>query len=183
MRVPLRRFSFLAILSGLAWTSPAAHAQCLPLQLLTTGLATGQQLTPEMLSASLPASEWEMHKPPTGATYWAYKGAAEASATPTPSDTRLELRRTNQQTQFDVVYKTPRKECFNDLRADLRRAKLKAEPVTCVQCEAERFTAPTYTVTIFNQQESFSQGKAPYPFVVVVHSLTGAGSGPVPAAN
>jgi hypothetical protein len=167
------------MLGGLAWTSPAAHAQCLPLQLLTTGLADGQQLTPQVLSASLPASEWEMHKPPTGATYWTYGGAA-APATP---DTRLELRRTNQQTQFDVVYKTPRKECFNDLRADLRRAKLKAEPVTCMQCEAERFTAPTYTVTIFNQQESFNQGKAPYPFVVVVHSLTGATSGTVPASN
>jgi hypothetical protein len=180
MLVPLRCFSFLVIIGGLACASHAAQAQCLPLQLLTTGLADGQQLTPQMLSASLPASEWEMHKPPTGATYWAYSGAAEASPTP---DTRLELRRTNQQTQFDVVYKTPRKACFNDLRADLRRAKLKAESVTCVQCEAERFTAPTYTVTIFNQQESFGQGKAPYPFVVVVHSLTGAASGTVPASN
>lgn len=180
MRVPLRRFSFFLLLSGLAW-SQAAHAQCLPLQVLTTGLAEGQPLTPQLLTASLPTSEWEMHKPPTGATYWAFKD--EASPTPATPDTRLELRRTNQQTQFDVVYKTPRKECFNDLRADLRRAKLKAEPVTCVQCEAERFTAPTYTVTIFNQQESFGQGKAPYPFVVVVHSLAGAASGPVPAAN
>jgi len=183
MPLPLRRFSFLAAFGGLAWSSPAVHAQCLPLQLLTTGLATGQQLTPQMLSASLPTSEWEMHKPPTGATYWAYSGAAEPSATTTTPDTRLELRRTNQQTQADVVYKTPRKECFNDLRADLRRAKLKAEPVTCVQCEAERFTAPTYTVTLFNQQESFSQGKVPYPFVVVVHALTAGASVPVPAAN
>ncbi|GAB3634838.1 hypothetical protein GCM10027422_04280 [Hymenobacter arcticus] len=181
MRVPVRRYSFLVLLSGLAW-SRAAQAQCLPLQLLTTGLAEGQPLTSQVLSASLPASEWEMHKPPTGATYWSFKGG-ETSPTPATPDTRLELRRSNQQTQFDVVLKTPRKECFNSLRAELRRAKLKAEPVTCVQCEAERFTAATYTVTVFNQQESFGQGKAPYPFVVVVHALTGAASGPVPAAN
>jgi hypothetical protein len=183
MTKSLPRFSFLALLGGLAWSSPAAHAQCLPLQLLTTGLASGQPLTPQVLGASLPASEWQLHKPATGAAYWAFSGETEASATPTPPDTRLELRRTNQQTQPDVVYKTPRKECFNDLRAELRRAKLKAEPVTCVQCEAERFTAPTYTVTIFNQQESFNQGKAPYPFVVVVHPLGGATGSPVPAAN
>jgi hypothetical protein len=179
MRVSLPRFSCLALLGGLAWNSPAVHAQCLPLQLLTAGLATGQPLTPQALSASLPASEWQLHKPPSGAAYWAFSGEAAAGA----PDTRLELRHTNQQAQPDVVYKTPRKECFNDLRAELRRAKLKAEPVTCVQCEAERFTAPTYTVTIFNQQESFGQGKAPYPFVVVVHPLAGAASSPVPAAN
>lgn len=183
MRIPLRRFSFLALLGGLAWSSQAAHAQCLPLQLLTTGLASGQPLTPQVLSASLPASEWQLHKPPTGAAYWAFSGEAEAGAPPAAPDTRLELRRTNQQTQPDLVYKTPRKACFNDLRAELRRAKLKAEPVTCVQCEAERFTAPTYTVTLFNQQESFGQGKAPYPFVVVVHPLAGGTSSPVPAAN
>ncbi|RZK25804.1 MAG: hypothetical protein EOO63_15540 [Hymenobacter sp.] len=181
MRVPLHRFSFLLLLSGLAW-SRAAHAQCLPLPLLTTGLAEGQPLTPQVLGASLPASEWEMHKPPTGATYWLFRGSETGRALTTP-DTRLELRRSNQQTQYDVVLKTPRKECFNDLRAALRRDKLKAEPVTCVQCEAERFTTPTYTVTTFNQQESFSQGKVPYPFVVVVHPLTGATSSPTPAAN
>jgi hypothetical protein len=183
MSISLPRLSFVALLGGLAWSSPAAHAQCLPLQSLTNGLASGQPLTPQVLSASLPTSEWQLHKPPTGAAYWTYIGVAVASVTPAPPDTRLELRRTNQQAQPDVVYKTPRKECFNELRADLRRAKLKAEPVTCVQCEAERFTAPTYTVTIFNQQESFGQGKAPYPFVVVVHPLAGGASGPVPPAN
>ena len=181
MKLPLHHFSLLALLGGLAG-SQAAHAQCLPLQLLTSGLAEGQPLTPQTLGASLPASEWQLHKPPTGAAYWAFSGGADASATTTP-ETRLELRRTNQQAQADVVYKTPRKECFNDLRAELRRAKLKAEPVTCVQCEAERFTAATYTVTVFNQQESFSQGKAPYPFVVVVHPLGETGSSAVPASN
>ncbi|MDJ0364125.1 hypothetical protein QMK33_03100 [Hymenobacter sp. H14-R3] len=150
----------------------------MPLQTLTKDLAEGH-LTPQTLGASLPTSEWELHQPPTGAVYWAFSAPANPGATPAAPDTRLELRRSNQQAQFDVVYKTPRKACVSELRSELRRAKLKAEPVTCLQCEGERFTAPTYTVTIYSQQENFNQGKAPYPFVVVVHSLAG---GP-PAAN
>lgn len=178
MKVTLPHFGFLALLGGLA-SHPAAHAQCLPLQLLTAGLAEGQSPTPQSLGADLPSSEWQLHKPPTGTAYWVFTGGADASATTTP-ETRLELRHTNQQTQADVVYKTPSKECFNDLRAELRRAKFKAEPVTCVQCEAERFTAPNYVATVYNQQENFSQGKAPYPFVVVVHPQNAAAT-PAPA--
>jgi hypothetical protein len=153
-----------------------ARSQCLPLQTLTQDLAAGR-LTPQTMATALPASEWEKHQPPTGAVYWAFSTPAEPATTPATPDTRVELRRSNQQTQYDVVYKTARKTCLNDLRAELRHAKFKAEPVTCVQCEGERFTAPTYTVTIYNQQENFNQGKAPYPFVVVVHALA---DGPVP---
>jgi len=156
-----------------------ARSQCLPLQTLTHDLAAGR-LTPQALGASLPTSEWELHQPPTGTVYWAFVAPAEPSATPTTPATRLELRRSNQQTQYDVVYKTARKNCLSELRTELRRAKLKAEPVTCLQCEGERYTAPTYTVTMYNQQENFAQGKAPYPFVVVVHSLA---AGAAPAAS
>lgn len=151
-----------------------ARSQCLPLQALTQDLAAGR-LTPQTLGSGLPTSEWELHQPPVGPVYWAFIASATTPATP---DTRLELRRSNQQTQYDVVYKTARKTCIGDLRADLRRAKLKAEPVTCVQCEGERFIGPTYTVTLYNQQKNFDQGKAPYPFVVVVHALA---AGPAPA--
>jgi hypothetical protein len=115
--------------------------------------------------------------------YWAFIAPTEESATPATPDTRLELRRSNQQAQYDVVYKTPRKACINDLRAELRRAKLKAAPVTCVQCQGERFTAPTYTVTIYNQQEYFNQGKAPYPYVLVVHSLAAGPALAIPPSN
>ena len=147
-----------------------AHSQCLPLQALTQDLAAGR-LTLQTMATALPDSEWAKHQPPTGAPYWAF---VETATTPATPDTRVELRRSNQQTQYDVVFKTARKTCLNDLRAELRRAKFKAEPVTCVDCEAARFAAPTYTVTIYNQQENFNRGKAPYPFVVVVHSLAAA---------
>lgn len=177
MKVLVHQVGLLLFVGALSVASQAARAQCLPLQLLTNNLAEGQ-VTPQTISASLPASEWEMHKPPTGAVYWTYMGSAEAGAEPAGPDTRVELRRSNQQTQYDVVFKTARKGCLSDLRAELRRAKLKAEPVTCVQCQAERFTAAGYTVTIYNQQESFGQGKAPYPFVLVVHSLAGGPSAP-----
>jgi len=170
------RLTGLLLLGGLTHYWPA-HSQCLPLQTLTQDLAAGR-LTPQTMATALPDSEWEKHQPPTGTVYWAFMAPAEPATTPATPDTRVELRRSNQQTQYDVLYKTGRKTCFNDLRAELRHAKLKAEPVTCVQCEAERFTAPTYTVTIYNQQENFTQGKAPYPFVVVVHPLT---AGPAPA--
>jgi len=144
-------------------------------------LAAGR-LTPQTLGAGLPTSEWELHQPPTGTVYWAFIGLAAPSTAPTTPDTRLELRRSNQQAQYDVVYKTARKNCLSDLRAELRRAKLKAEPVTCLQCEGERYTSPTYTVTMYNQQANFQQGKAPYPFVVVVHSLAaGAAPAAIPA--
>lgn len=170
------RLTGLLFLGGLLSYWPA-RSQCLPLQILTQDLATGR-LTPQLMASALPDSEWEKHQPPTGTVYWVFNAPAEPAATPATPDTRVELRRSNKQAQYDVVYKTPRKACFNDLRAELRRTKLKAEPVTCVQCEAERFTAADYTVTIYNQQENFEQGKAPYPFVVVVHSLA---AGPAPA--
>ena len=174
--IPSVRLTGFLLLGGLLSYWPA-HSQCLPLQTLTQDLATGH-LTPQAMASALPNSEWEKHQPPTGAMYWVFSAPAEPATTPATPDTRVELRRSNQQAQYDVLYKTARKTCFNDLRAELRHAKFKAEPVTCVQCEAERFIAADYTVTIYNQQENFNQGKAPYPFVVVVHSLT---AGPAPA--
>jgi hypothetical protein len=176
MTISLHLAGFLLL--GAMGTHRPAFGQCLPLQTLTKDLAEGR-LTPQTMGAGLPASEWELHQPPAGATYWVFTTPADQAATPASPDTRLELRRSNQQAQYDVVYKTARKGCLSDLRAELRRAKFKAEPVTCVQCEGERFIAPTYTVTIYNQQENFSQGRAPYPFVVVVHAQAGG----APAAN
>lgn len=182
MKVSLRWLSRLAVLGGLAWYSPSARAQCLPLRLLTAGLAQGQAPTIQTVSASLPASEWQMHKTDTGAAYWSFTGETANADAP---ETQLELRRPAQQTQFDLVYKTSRRGCFTDmlgdLRADLQRAQVKAEAVTCIQCEAGRYTAPTYTVTIFDQQENFSRGKSPYPYVIVVHPLIGGA--PAPAAG
>lgn len=71
-----------------------------------------------------------------------------------------------------MVDKTTHKNCIGDLRAGLRHAKLTAEPVTCLQCEAERYTAAIYIATVYNQQQNFDQGKVLYPFVLVVHPLS-----------
>jgi hypothetical protein len=51
---------------------------------------------------------------------------------------------------------------------------MEARPLTCVECEAERFMAATYTVTTYDQQVNFATGKVPYPFVLIVHSLAKA---------
>ena len=158
-----------------------ARGQCLPLLVLTQDVAEGHP-SPDRMRAQLPASEWELHQPTAGGSaYWLYVPAQTADGPAPPKLlTRLELRRTNQDALFDVVYKTTLKPCFQQLRAELRRLHLKAEPVTCQQCEAERFTAPTYVVTLYNQQAGFAAGKAPYPFVLVVHPA-GATSATGPA--
>lgn len=166
VRVRLSQLASIGLLLG----SLSAHSQCLPLQVLTKEVADGH-LSPPNLAPYLPSSEWQFHQPTTGATYWSFIGIEPNAASPNAPETRVELRRNNQQDQYDIVYKTTRKNCFNDLRAELRRAKLKAEPVTCPQCEGERFTAMNYTVTTYNQQEGFAQGKMPYPYVLVIHPV------------
>ena len=168
MKGPLRLFCLL-LLAGLC-RSMAAYSQCLTLQALTQNLQEGR-LTPTTLTASLPEGEWEMHQPASGPVYWSPKAPDPDLAAHPKAETRVELRRSNQQAQYDVLYKTLHKDCINDLRSELRRVKLKPEPVTCLQCEGERYTASAYTITIYNQQENFNQGKAPYPFVLVVHPL------------
>jgi hypothetical protein len=166
VRVRLTHLASVGLLLG----SLSAHSQCLPLQVLTKEVADGH-LSPPNLAPYLPSSEWQLHQPATGAAYWSFIGIEPNATVPTTPETRVELRRSNQQDQYDVVYKTTRKNCFNDLRAELRRAKLKVEPVTCLQCEGERFTGMNYTVTTYNQQEGFAQGKAPYPYVLVIHAV------------
>lgn len=160
---------------ALAFCSPYAHSQCLPLATLTEKMEQGQ-VSPETMKLYLPVGEWEMHAGATaGLTYWTCLIApATADETKAKPETCLELRRPNQQPLYDVVYKTTVKSCFSDLRAELRRAKIKVEPLTCVQCEAELFTAATYTVTTYDQQVNFATGKVPYPFVLIVHSLAKA---------
>jgi hypothetical protein len=166
VRVRLMQFASLGLLLG----SLTAHSQCLPLQVLTKEVADGH-LSPPNLAPYLPSSEWQFHQPATGTAYWSFIGIETNVSAPSTPETRVELRRSNQQDQYDVVYKTTRKNCFNDLRAELRRTKLKAEPVTCLQCEGERFTGMNYTVTTYNQQVGFAQGKTPYPYVLVIHPV------------
>lgn len=163
--------SVCSIILGAALSSLSAHGQCLPLPTLTKELADGH-LSVSTLGTYLPSIEWQLHQPPAGTVYWSFAAPeSNEGGTAANPETRVELRRSNQQDQYDVVYKTAQKKCYNELRAEVRRAKLKVEPVTCVQCEAERFTAPGYTITIYNQQQGFAQGKMPYPYVFVVHSL------------
>jgi hypothetical protein len=163
--------SVCSIILGTVLGSLAAHGQCLPLQTLTKELADGH-LSVRTLGTYLPSIEWQLHQPSAGTIYWSFVApeSNEGGTTGNP-ETRVELRRSNQQDQYDVVYKTAHKNCYNELRAEVRRAKLKVEPVTCLQCQAERFTAAGYTITIYNQQQGFAQGKMPYPYVFVVHSL------------
>lgn len=166
---------FLGLVGGVL----PARGQCLPLSLLTQATADGQPATVAGIQAQLPAAGWEAH--PAGAvagtSYWLFAEGPSASAGEKALPTRLELRRSNQDLDYDVVYKTTRKDCFGALRAELRRAGLKHEPVTCPQCEAERYSGPNYSVTLYSQAANFAAGKAPYPFVVVMHGSSAADAG------
>lgn len=155
-----------ATLLALAATA-SARGQCLPWPALLHDAADGRLAAP-VVKAYAPLGDWELHQTPT-AQYWQYVAPITSDA-PAGAETRLELHRVNQQPQPDVVYKTATKACLIELRSELRHAKLKSEAVTCLECEAERFTGEGFVVTLYNQQALFEQHKASHPFVLVLHS-------------
>jgi len=175
-RVSTSAFLFALALLVLADPRPG-RGQCLPLEVLTAAaVAGGPPAAAASLRAQLPTGDWESSATGTAAPFWQFVPGPDEKSPADALPTRLELRRVNQEPTADVVLKTSRRACLTELRAALRRAGLKPEPVTCPQCVAERFSTPTYSVTLYQQPDNFAAGKAPYPYLVVVHPLA-AGSG------
>lgn len=138
-----------------------AAAQCLPLASFSilTEAPIGGNTPPAVASQVLAFSEWQF-KGPVGNTkelYWT--SAVAAGETP---EFRLSLRPVLQ--RYDVVLKTTVNSCVKQLRSELTSRKIKPEPITCPDCEGQRFTLPEGGTVSF-----YSNMKGAYPLVVVIH--------------
>ena len=140
--------------------APAARAQCIALSdLLAIGADPTAQSSGKVVTDHV-SFEWTF----AGAT----PTAKEASWTFTPSGAsaptaRLLLR--PQRPGQDVLLKTSQASCLRDLRSELKARKLTAKPVTCPNCDAVRYQASDFDVTLYSQM------KGEFPFVVVVHQV------------
>ena len=149
----------------------AAHAQCVSLtDLLAIGAEPTALVSPKSVTDHL-TFEWA-YVGPTATT-------KEASWTFTPEGTATATARMlvrPQRPGQDVLLKTAQASCVRDLRNELKSRKLTPQPVTCPSCEAVRYQAPDFDVTIYSQM------KGEFPFVVVVHQVP-AGMPPAAAAT
>ena len=148
-----------------------AQAQCIALSdLLAIGADPTAQTSGKVVTDHV-ASEWTY----VGAT----PTAKEASWTFTPAGAtaptaRLLVR--PQRPGQDVVLKTTQANCVRDLRSELKSRKLTAQPVTCPSCEAVRYQASDFDVTLYSLM------KGEFPFIVVVHQVP-AGMPPAAAVG
>jgi hypothetical protein len=177
------RWLLTFVVVALGWANcPPLHAQCLPLSLLARSIAAGR-IAPDSVTELLEPSEWVLHR---GANpYWTYRTQGEAETPEDRTEAWVGLRRSNQQPYYDLVYKTTHRACINQIRAELKReAKLKAEPVNCVQCEGERLVGEGYTVTVFLQKEGYSTKRTAFPFVLVLRrNMPGNGNSLLPEVS
>lgn len=158
--------SFILLLAGAI--SQPVWAQSVSLaNLLAIGAEPAALTTPEDVTKHLPI-EWD-YKAPTANSreaFWALP-AAEGLALPVA---RITVRA--QRPGQDVVLKTTDASSVRGLRSELKSKKLTGEPVTCPSCEGVRFKGPDFEATIYSEM------KGDYPFVVVVHQVPAAVSGP-----
>ncbi len=168
-----------------------AWGQCLPVRVLLQAGASGR-FALDSLDTYLPASQWTRHTPQPGSTeelFWTHEvpGTQPVTGTPLLDDAQVSLRRASQkQSQvlgqnadlpsFDILLKTRQRACFGAVRTELRRAGLKPEPVSCVNCVGERFVGSVCTVTLFDQRAGYDKGNSPYPFVISVRRNAGSSS-------
>jgi hypothetical protein len=175
---------WLFFLFALAFSLLRGHllrAQCLPLARLDQGIAAGR-ITPDSLSALLPAQGWTIHRGDT--PYWTFVVPGRVPVDEEQADAWVGLRRSNKQDYYDLVYKTTQRECITELRNELRRrGKLKSEFINCVQCEGERLVGKEYTVTIFNQKAGYATKRTAYPYVLVVRRIAPSGGSTVPQVS
>jgi hypothetical protein len=178
-----QRWLLALMLVALSWANcQPLQAQCLPLSLLARSVAAGH-IAPDSVAELLEPSEWVLHRGPN--PYWTYRTQGEAETPEDRAEAWVGLRHSNQQPYYDLVYKTTHRACLNQIRADLKReAKLKTEPVNCVQCEGERLIGEGYTVTLFLQKEGYSTKRTAFPFVLVLRrTMAGSGSSLLPEVS
>lgn len=168
----MRIFILLAFIGSQFAFASAARAQCVSLSDLLaigsdpTALVSGKVVTDHI------SFEWAYVAPtPTAKeASWVYTPAGASAATG-----RLLVR--PQRPGQDVVLKTSQASCLRDLRGELKARKLTAQPVTCPNCEAVRYQAADFDVTLYSQM------KGEFPNVIVVHQVPAGMPAAAPAAK
>lgn len=177
----LKRFFLFAALAalGLLTAGPAqAQAQGLSLAQL---LALSRSATPDSarsfpaLAHRLPGAEWR-YRGPVGGTrdfYWtSFDPDAGAAELP---DVWLSLRPS--QRTHDVVFKTTVPGYEHQLRRDVAQHQLKAERLSCPDCEAVRYRGTGFVLTLYSRKKPDK-----YPFVAVLRLLPAPGTSAARAA-
>ena len=157
----MRILLFIFLLLWQVVTPSVGLAQCIGLDdLLVIGAEPTALTVPQVVTSRL-SPDWTFSGPTATSreVFWTLP-ATDGGAL---SATRLQMRA--QRPGQDVVLKTTQAACVRQLRAELKSRKLTAQPVTCPSCEAIRYQAPDFEVTIYSQM------KGDYPFVVVVHQV------------
>jgi len=171
--MPLRYWFSTLLLGGALGHAAPTQAQYLPLPVLQRALATNV-IQADSVARLLPATEWAFH--PGDNPYWTYCITTKTGKIIAPgrrSQARIELRRTNRQPYYDLVYKTSHRRAIVQLRTGLRPyGSFQAEPVTCVQCEGERLVGYEYTITFLNQRARYAARRVAFPYVLVMRRTT-----------
>jgi len=140
-----------------------AQAQCFDLpQLLSIGSARQSLTQPERIPM-LPATEWKLQKPasPTQEIVWTWLAANSDGVAPA----QVLLRPLAGQATPDVLLKTNQASCVRQLRSSLKDLGLKPVPVTCPNCEAQRYQSAEFVATLY------SGLKGDFPFMFVMHPV------------
>jgi hypothetical protein len=145
------------------------QAQCLPLRAINQCLVTGR-IDADSIASLLSPNEWEIHREST--IYWTPRILGEAGKTNQRPQAKIELRRTNGQAFYDLLYKTTHHACITQLRNELRRnVSLRTEMVNCLKCNAERLNGYNLSVTIFNQKSRYDAKQTEFPYVLVMRRM------------
>lgn len=146
-----------------------AKAQCFELtQLLSISTARMSVSQPERIPMLKP-EEWKLQKPtsPTQEIVWTSLQSTGGSAA-----TQVVLRPLAGQLNPDVLLKTSQTACIRQIRSALKDMGLKPVPVTCPNCEAQRYQGTDFVATIY------SNLKGDLPFMLVMHPVVPVGSPP-----
>lgn len=157
------RLTFLTLLTAVL--AGAASAQTLTLDhLLKLGTLPTDVPLQKMTAALFPA-DWSYrgHVAQTDEVYWTANATDYEFDTETEAATSWVSLRPMPTGAMDVLFKTSHGRNFEPIRKELKRLKFPVTPVTCLECQGERYTGPNYTITLYTGK------KAPYPFIVVLH--------------
>lgn len=177
--------NLLLVLALVVGAVSSAQSQALHLEELQKLAALPAGLPFKRMTAALFPPSWAYRGQvgQTDETYWT-AGEVEATQTDEYGDQALAdfwvSLRPMPGGGVDVLYKTTHASGFEPLHRELRRQKLAATPVTCVECEGIRYDGGTYTITFYSHK------KSGYPFIVVLHpkaAVPGVDTPEIPAPD
>lgn len=161
----MKKLIYALLTLFLAAAGGSVQAQTMPLdQLLKLGaLPAGLPL--QKMTAALFPPEWSYrgHVERTEETYWTANATDYEFDAETEKPLSWVSLRPMPNGSVDVLFKTFAARNIEPLRKELKRLKLPVEPVTCLECEGERYLGPGYTVTVYSGK------KGPFPFILVLH--------------